>query len=193
MELKRKVDMHSFLKRARWIFIAFAAFLSTAPALQSRPWPRNAPNAADYLIINDNRGGGDIVLVLWLASPLIPPSGQQAARDLLDKYVVIGVVHAHTSKEATFTFDRAGTPEVTGAKNERLQLLDLDTMSPAIVGTLATVKAAFGHSLGEFGKGIQWFVFANGSVTPCVKGAMAVQFENENYTYVTPVPGCPTT
>jgi hypothetical protein len=92
--------------------------------LQSRSWPRNAPNAADYLIINDNRGNRDNVLVFWLASPLIPASsGKQAARDLLDKYIVLGVVHAHTNKDATFTFDRAGTPEVTSAKNERLQLL----------------------------------------------------------------------
>jgi hypothetical protein len=194
MGLKRKVEMHPFLKRAMWIFIACAVFLSTAPSLQSRPWPRNAPNAADYLVINDTRGSGDIVLVFWLASPLIPPSAnQQAARDLLDKYVVMGVAHAHVSKDATFTFDRAATPEITGAKNERLPLLNLDTMSPAIVGALATVKTAFSQSLGEFGKGIQWFVFANGSVNPCVKGALAVRFENENYTYVTPVPGCPTT
>lgn len=186
--------MHPVLKRARWIFVAFAVFFSAAPALQSRPWPRNAPNAADYLIINDNRGNGDVVLVFWLASPLIPASaGQQVARDLLDKYVVIGVAHAHANKEAALTFDRAGIPEVMGARNERLQLLDTDTMSPAIVGALATVKIAFSHSLGDFGKGIQWFVFANGSVNPCSNGAMAVQFENEKYTYVTPVPGCPTT
>ncbi len=66
-------------------------------------------------------------------------------------------------------------------------------MSPAIVGALATVKMAFSQGLGEFGKGIQWFVFANGSVNPCTNGGLAVQSENETYTYVTPVPGCPTT
>jgi hypothetical protein len=193
VELKRKIEMHSVLKRSKWIFIALAV-LSTTTSLQSRPWPRNPPSAADYLIINDGRGNGDNVLVLWLASPLIPASAdKQAARDLLDKYVVIGVVHARTTKEATFTFDRGATPEVTDAKNERLQLLDLDAMSPAIVGTLAAVKTAFSRSLGEFGKGIQWYVFANGSVNPCANGGMAVQFENEKYTYVTPVPGCPAT
>src|SRR5665213_951132 len=181
--------MHPILERARWIFIVFAIFFSTAASLQSRPWPRNASNAADYLIINDNRGNGDIVLVFWLASPLIPASAsQQAARDMLDKYVVI---HAHTTKDATFRFDHAPTPEITGAKNERLPLLDMDPMSPTIAGALATVKIAFSQSLGEFGKGIQWFVFANGSVNPCSNGGMAVQFENEKYTYVTPVPGCP--
>jgi hypothetical protein len=186
--------MHPVFRRAKWIFIAFALFFSAVPSLQSRPWPRNTPNAADYLTINDNRGNGDIVLVFWLASPLIPPStGQQAARDMLDKYVVLGVAHAHVTKEARFTFSRTEPPEITGSMNERLQLLDLDTMSPAIVGALATVKTAFSQSLGEFGKGIQWFVFANGSVNPCASGGMAVQFENEKYTYVAPVPGCPTT
>jgi hypothetical protein len=189
-----KVKTHPFLKRAKWIFVAFAVLLSTVPPLQSRPWPRNAPNASDYLVINDNRGNGDIVLVFWLASPLIPPSAnQQAARDLLDKYVVVGVAHSHVVKDGTFIFDRAGIPEVTGSRNEPLQLLDMDTMSPTIVGALATIKTVFGRSLGEFGKGIQWFVFANGSVNPCSKGGMAVQFESEKYTYVTPVPGCPTT
>jgi hypothetical protein len=186
--------MKAILKRAMWSFLALAVFCSTAPSLQSRPWTRNAPGAADYLTINDNRGNGDIVLVFWLASPLIPPSaGQQAARDLLDKYVVVGVVHAHASKEAMFTFDRAAAPQITGAQNEPLKSLDMDGMSPAIVGALATIKVAFSRSLGEFGKGIQWYVFASGLVNPCSKGGMAVQFENEKYTYVTPVPGCPTT
>ena len=186
--------MQPIFKRARWIFIVFMVLLSTVASLQSRPWPRNKPNAADYLVINDNRGNGDFVLVFWLASPLIPPSAtNQSARDMLDKYVVVGVVHAHTTKEATFTFDRAGAPAVTGSKSEPLQLLDMTTMSPAIVGSLATVKTAFSQSLGEFGKGVQWYVFANGSVNPCSNGGMAVQFENEKYTYTAPVPGCPTT
>ena len=145
-------------------------------------------------MINDNRGGGDVVVVFWLASPLIPASaGQQATRDLLDKYVVIGAGHSHTTKEGTLRFDQVAAPHLTGARNEPLQPLDMDTMSPAIVGALATIKVAFSRSMGEFGKSIQWFVFSSGSVNPCVKGGMAVQTENENYTYVTPVPGCPTT
>jgi hypothetical protein len=194
MELKRKGKMQAVFKRAKWLFISFMVLLLTTAALQSRPWPRNTPNAADYLVINDNRGGGDFVLVFWLASPLIPPSAtSQAARDMLDKYVVVGVVHAHTTKEATFTFDRASAPQVTGSKSEPLQLLDLAAMSPALVGSLATVKAAFSQSLGQFGKGVEWYVFATGSVSPCSNGSMAVQFENEKYTYNTPVPGCPTT
>lgn len=193
MKLERKFEMKAVLKPVKWISLSLAVLLSSAPSVQSRPWPRNAPNAGDYLMINDNRGAGDIVLVFWLASPLIPASGQQAARDLLDKYVVIGVGHGHATKEGTFTFARTAAPQVTGAQNESLKSLDMDAMSPAIVGALATIKVAFSQSLGEFGKGIQWFVFANGSVNPCAKGGMAVEFENEKYTYVTPVPGCPST
>jgi hypothetical protein len=192
--MEGKLQMKAVLNRAKWLFLALAIFCSTAASLQSRPWTRNAPGAADYLMINDDRGKGDIVLVFWLASPLIPASaGQQAARDLLDRYVVLGVVHAHAGKESLFTFDRAAAPRITGAQNEPLNSLDMESMSPAIVGALATIKVAFSRSLGEFGKGIEWYVFANGSVNPCTKGGMAVQFENEKYTYVTPVPGCPTT
>jgi hypothetical protein len=51
---------------------------------------KEAPNAADYLVINDNRGNGDLVLVLWLASPLIPDFGRQTisprfARQIRDR------------------------------------------------------------------------------------------------------------
>jgi len=186
--------MQAVFRRAKLFLTAFIVLSLTTSSLQSRPWPRNKPNAADYLVINDNRGNGDFVLVIWLASPLIPATAtNQSARDLLDKYVVVGVVHAHTTKEATFTFDRAGAPEVTGSKSEPLQLLDMTGMSPALVGSLATVKAAFSQSLGQFGKGVEWYVFAPGSVNPCSNGSMAVQFENEKYTYTTPVPGCSTT
>jgi hypothetical protein len=79
--------------------------------------------------------------------------------------VIVAVVHAHVNKDATFRFDTVGITEVTGFKNEKLQLLDMETMSPAIVGSLATLKAAFSQMFGKFGKGIQWFVYANGSVT----------------------------
>ena len=86
-ELERKFEMKAMLKPVKWISLAFVVFLSNAPSLQSRPWPRSAPNAGDYLIINDNRGAGDIVLVFWLASPLIscfggPAGGSGSARQV---------------------------------------------------------------------------------------------------------------
>ena len=69
-----------------------------------------------------------------------------------------------------------------------LNPLDMDAMSPAIVGVLATIKVAFSQTLGEFGKGIQWFVFASGSVNPCVKGGMAVQFKTKSTPMSPPFP-----
>lgn len=178
------------LNGIQWIACTLAVLLSTVSPSQSRAWPRNGPSAADYLLINDNRGNGEIVMVYWIASPLIPPSGQ-AARELLDKYIVIGVVHAHGTKEGTFTFDRPAALEASGAHDEPLQSLDMDTMPPAVVGTLAVLKSTLSRSLGAFGQGMQWFVFAGGSVHACAKGGMAVLFANEKYTYDTPVPGCP--
>jgi hypothetical protein len=184
--------MRSLLEGARWIACTLAVLLSTVCPSHSRAWPRGGPTASDYLLINDNRGGGEVVLVYWIASPMMP-AASQAARDLLDKYIVIGVVHARGNKEGNFTFDQPRTLEARGAQDEPLQSLDMNTMPPAVVGTLAALKSTFSRSLGAFGQGMQWFVFDSGSVHSCLKGGMAVLFADEKYTYVTPVPGCPTT
>ena len=188
--------MHLLVAGARWIActlaIPLAISLSTVGPSHARAWPRGAPSASDYLLINDNRGNGEVVLVYWIAPPMMP-AASQAARDLLDKYIVIGIVHAHGTKEGSFTFDRPSTLEARGAQDEPLQSLDMDTMPPAVVGTLAVLKSTFTRSLGAFGQGMQWFVFGGGSVHACSKGGMAVLFADEKYTYVTPVPGCPTT
>jgi hypothetical protein len=188
--------MRLLVAGARWIAwtlaIPLAISLSTVGPSHARAWPRGGPSASDYLLINDNRGNGEVVLVYWIAPPMMP-AASQAARDLLDKYIVIGVVHAHGTKEGSFTFDRPSTLEARGAQDEPLQSLDMDTMPPAVVGTLAVLKSSFSRSLGTFGQGMQWFVFGGGSVHACSKGGMAVLFADEKYTYVTPVPGCPTT
>jgi len=184
--------MRSLLEGARCIACALAVLLLTVCPSHSRAWPRGGPSASDYLLINDNRGGGEVVLVYWIAPPMMPATSQ-ASRDLLDKYIVIGVVHAHGTKEGSFTFDRPATLEVLGAQDEPLQSFDMNAVPPAVVGTLAVLKSTFSRSLGAFGQGMQWFVFDSGSVHSCLKGGMAVLFADEKYTYVTPVPGCPTT
>ncbi len=182
--------MCSVSKGVRWIVCTLAVLLLSGSPSQSRAWLRNGPSVSDYLVINDNRGNGEIVMIFWIASPLVPASSQ-AARELLDKYLVIGVVHAHAGKDGTFAFDRPTALDVQGAQDETLQSLDMETMPPAVVGALATIKSTFSRSLGAFGNGMQLFVFAGGSVHACSKGSMAVLFANEKYTYVTPVPGCP--
>ena|ERR1039458_3910297 len=181
-----------FSNKTRWISCVLVVLLSAVSPAQSRTWSRNPTNLAqDYVLINDNRGNGDVVLILWLAAPMIQSGpSTQAARELLDKYIVIGVAHAHASKEGTFTFDRTATLEANDGSGQPLKSLNADTMPPSVVGTLAAMQSAFGRSLGAFGQGIQWFAFDSGTTHACTKGGLSVIFAGETYTYDTPIPGC---
>ena len=171
------------------------AFFSMASAAYCRSWSKNPVSLAqDYAVINDNRGNGEIVLLMWLAPPIVPTSpATEMGRELLDKYIVLGVVHAHFAKDGTTTFDSIDRLEARDGDGHPLTALSMGTMPPAIVGALAALQTAFGRSLGLLGKGTQWFVFNSGDVHPCSHGRLSVPFANEIYTYDTPIPGCPRT
>jgi hypothetical protein len=178
--------------RARSISFALVALLLTVAPTQSRTWSRNPVNLAqDYSIINDNRGNGEIVLIIWLAPPMISKGpSSQAAGEMLDKFIVLGVVHAHTSNDGTMTFDRISTLGAQDKTGQPLNALNVNTMPPTVVGALATIQSLFGRSLGPLGQGVQWFAFDSGTVHACTKGGMSVPFAGETYTYDMPIPGC---
>jgi hypothetical protein len=177
--------------KSLWIVVALVVLLST-PA-QSRMWSKNSVSLAeDYAVITDNRGGGEMVLIFWIAPPIIPKGpSSQTAQDMLYKYVLLGVAHAHVAKDATMTFDPIATPGPRDGNGQPLNFLNENALPPTVVGTLAVFKSAFGRSLGALGQGIQWFAFDSGSVNACKKGGMSVPFAGETYTYHTPIPGCP--
>jgi len=143
-------------------------------------------------VINDNRGHGDIVMVMWLAPPIAEKGPTtQVARDLLDKCVVIGVVHAHVANDGNFAFDQVTDIQAADGRDQPLNSLNVNTMPPSVVGVLAAVQSLFARSMGALGQGIHWFAFDSGSVNACTKGGLAVSFAGEKYTYDTPFPGCP--
>jgi len=171
--------------------VMVGSMLVCSPA-QSRIWSHSAADLSrDYLVITDNRGGAENVFVFWMASAMLPPGAQtQALRDILSKYVVLGVSHSHVSKEGSVSFDTVSSLEADDGSGQSLSVLSTDTMPPVVVGTLAGVQAAMSRSFGAFGKGIQWFVFDAGSVQVCGKGEIAVKFAAQVYTFDTPIPGC---
>jgi hypothetical protein len=181
--------MKTALRRLPVMLAALA--LLGAPG-QARQWSRNPiSQAQDYAVISDNRGGGDLVLVIWLAPPVIPATPQsQAARDLLDKYVMIGVTHAHTQPDGSMSFDAVHELDAKGADGKALVALDTHTLPPAMVGAMSAMQTAFARSLGALGQGTHWFAFEAGSVHACGKGGLTVPFAGENYTYTTPMPNC---
>ncbi len=173
-------------------WLTIFALLATASPAQSRIWSHDPVSLAqDYAIITDNRSKGDLAMIIWLAPPIISDTpANQAARELLDKYVTIGVVHAYVTQEGTTSFDQITVPEVRDKARALLKLLDPGAIPPAMVGALATLQSIFSRTFGAFGNGIQWFTFDGETVHACRPGGMSVLFAGETYTYDTPVPGC---
>jgi hypothetical protein len=178
--------------KARWVFCAIAMACCVGYPAQSRSWLRNAVGLAqDYALIADNRGAGESVLMLWVAPPMLAKGpANQAAQELLDKYVVLGVVHQHTVSDGTISFDSIPALAVKDSAGNALKLLDGKAMPPAVVGVMASIQATFTHSLGALGQGVHWFVFNGDTVHACSKGRLSIPYDGEVYTYDTPIPGC---
>jgi hypothetical protein len=184
--------MTSIFKSVLLISGALLASVSVIAPADSRSWSKNPISLAqDYMVITDNRGNGDLVIIMWLAAPAMSasPAGAEA-KDLLDKYVVLGVVHAHAAKDGTMTFDSADKLEPRDGAGHRLTALNTDTMPPAIVGALAILQSGFARTLGQLGTGIKWFAFDSNNLRACGHGRLLVPFAKETYTYDMPIPGC---
>jgi hypothetical protein len=164
-----------------------AAFVSPADARDWKPTVKG--NALNYSQILDERGGGEIVFVWWLV-PLIAEGSPKVQR-LLDEYALIALVHAHFSADGTPSFDSVDELQALDAAGNPLVLLHESDMPPSVAGAITTMKSTFRQTLGAMGKGTHWFAFKHGAVRACSKGRLTVQFAGENYTYDTPIPGCP--
>ena len=179
---------------AKWRILSLFILLGVVVAggASARVWSKNPiALAQDYVVINDNRGAGEMILVLWLASPLLPDGpASDVARDLLDKNILIGVAHVHVAKDGSMTFDPVPTMDATDGAGGSLKQLDTGAMSPAIVASMTMVQTIFTRSLGQLGQGVHWFVFDAGATRACAPGGLAITVADEKYTYDTPIPGC---
>ena len=179
-----------------WIMCAAAASLvagAGAPS-QARNWSKDpAALAQDYLVIQDRRGAGDVVIVFWLASPLVPAStpNVEAARDLLDKYTLVATAHMKMNPEQSLEPVTEAAPSASDAAGNALAAFDEASTPPVMVGALAMVKSIFARSLGPFGKGVQWTLFNRASSKACERGGLRVAYAGTVYSYDTPIPGCP--
>ena len=164
-------------------------WVAFAPLVQARSWkPAMKQLASDYATIIDERNIRDIRVIFWLAPPIMDPG---RAAELADKYVIIGVARGGFSAEGRATFDSIDSLQVKDANAMPLQRLTGEAIPPLVAGTVAILESMFSQSLGTFGKGIHWFVFAGGTVHACGNGGISIPFAGETYTYDTPFPGCP--
>jgi len=89
----------------------FAALIVLALALAAggggaREWKPTAQSLAEnYAQIVDRRSPHEVVFVMWLVPELLPDGPESAlARQILDDYLVIAVIHADVSELGEFSF-----------------------------------------------------------------------------------------
>lgn len=161
--------------------------ISFSPS-SSRSWkPTSIQIASDYAQITHNKSSTDIVLIRWWAPPTVVPG---ALAGILEKYIVISVVHFHVERGGTMSFDKIDTLEARDGDDKPLTLVSRDQLSPAAIGVLSTFEAAFRQSLGRVGDATEYFTFDAGSVHACEKGGLSIPLDGETYTWETPFPGC---
>lgn len=177
----------------KWALAALAALSMAAVAFApsaARPWkPQPSGLAQDYAQIVDVRPNHDIVLLMWLVPPLVQNS--PTTQDLLDKYVIVGVVHGHIDAGGTMAFDTLDSLTAQDADGKPLTLLQNDKIPPTVSGLITGMGGMMRQNLGALGQGMYFFAFDGGAVHACSKGRLSIPFAGEVYTYDTPIPGCP--
>lgn len=181
-------------RRLYRVLLVTALSLTGFSPASSRIWkPSPDKLAANYAMIQDLRGGGEIVFIEWLAPSIVAPgvSGAKQFAATLQKYVVILVAHGRIDKTTGSTsFDEITTLEAKDETGKALTVVARSDLPPVINGVLSGLESIFRQAFGAFGKGTKMFVFDAGSVNSCKKGGMSVPFANETYTWETPFPGC---
>lgn len=184
-----------FMKRIVNLLVVSALFFgASSSASSSRIW-KATPQAIsrDYVTIQDNRGPGDLVFLIWFVPQMLPSdaAGSPMAAGILDKYALISLAHGHFDmKTGAVTFDEIDALQAKDQSEKPLTPVQRDALPPAAAGMLVAMEAVFRQSLGALGKGTKTFVFDAGSVRSCGKGRLAVLFAGETYTWDTPIPGC---
>jgi hypothetical protein len=166
--------------------LGLALLVLAAPA-GARLWkPTPQQVAVDYTVINHNKGAEGRVIISWMASTLMTAP---TMKQLVDKYVVLSIVHTRQGIGGTTDWDDVQGVQVTDGKGQALKELTGDAIPPSLVGVTAGIDAGMRQSTQGKGKA-HWAIYESGPVNACQPGQLVVSYDGESYTFDTPMPGC---
>jgi hypothetical protein len=170
----------------RGLVFGLALVVAAAPAV-ARMWkPTPAQVAMDYATINHNKGAEGRVIISWMAAPLMTAP---TMKQLLDRYVLISIVHTRPGLGGTVTWDDIEGVQVTDGSGQALKEVTGDAIPPSLVGLTASSDASMRQSTQGKGK-IHWGIYEAGPINACQPGKLVVAYDGESYTFDTPIPGC---
>jgi hypothetical protein len=168
-----------------------AALLVSLPAA-ARQWnPTSQSLAVDYSMITESRPNRELVQIYWMTWPMAAGAPQATLRDLLDKYVILGVAHGQVDAGGKMVFNKDEGAQAASLDGTALKEISEASYPPAVAGAIAALGSFMRQSLGAMGEGVKFLVFESGDVRACEKGRLSVTYSSETYTYDTPIPGCP--
>lgn len=176
--------------RASVLGLSVMALILSLPATSStaRLWkPTPDQLAADYVSLTHIKGTEGRVIIGWMASEVIT---SPALKQLMEKYVVISIVHTRSIAGGGVTWDDIQGVQVSDGNGQPLKEVPSDAIPPTLVGMIATSDATLRQSTQNKGK-MYWGVYEPGSISACQKGRLVVTYDGEAYSFDTPLPGCP--
>ncbi len=164
---------------------------ATVPA-QARQWNPDAHAASlDYTQIVHAKPNGEVVFLWWVVPETFQNDpNSQVIRDVLQRYVMVGIAHGHAGAGGSMSFDTIADLRVTDATGRSLSPLPANATPAEVAQATSTLQMLARQSLGPLGQGVRWFVFDGSTIHDCAPGKMSVPFAGETYTYDTPIPGC---
>ena len=172
--------------RAHRLALICSLALLAVPA-SARLWkPTPDQLALEYVSVNHNKGADGRVILGWMASPLV---AAPTIKQILDRYVVVSIAHTRQDSSGVTSWDDIQGVQATDGGGQALKEVPQDAILPALVGLIAQSEAVLRQTTQGKGK-VYWSVYEAGSVNACAKGRLVVTYQNEAYSFDTPIPGC---
>jgi len=168
------------------VSVLLAVLLATPAA--ARLWkPTPEQVTADYVTITHNKGTEGRVILGWMTAQMVPAL---ALKQILEKYVVISIMHTRQAPGGPVTWDDILGVQLSDGNGQPLKEVQADAIPPPLVGLIAASDATMRQN--SLGKGkVTWSVWEAGSIAACQKGKLVVSYDGEAYSFDTPLPGCP--
>ena len=89
-------------------------------------------------------------MLMWIVPQIVKNSPAAAA--MLDKYVMVGVVHGHVQPGGVVTFDDITTLTANDADGKPLKLLQGDDIPPGVAGGIVGITGVMRQTIGQMGE-----------------------------------------
>jgi hypothetical protein len=171
-------------------FLLTAGATSTADARKWKVRPHDL--AAEYSQIIDQRGGGEVVVVYWIAPETIDPGMQQAEtlKAMLRERIIVALAHGTAGQGGRLNFRTPEGVTIEDGNKKLREPLAKENWPPLVLAYTGVMQNFLSQTTGQLGSGFHWFVFESKGVESCGKGRFWIAYAGERYNYDTPIPGC---